>query len=91
MPNNRIYYYDEATDYLKAIPTSEMHFVPGKGYAIRGKDGFDPNTETANLFKFGGVPNNGDAFTVTVQKKTATTLPLCRGCIISVTGHLTPL
>ncbi|WP_374329043.1 InlB B-repeat-containing protein [Soonwooa sp.] len=72
-PNNRIYYYDEATDYLKAIPTSETHFVPGKGYAIRGKDGFDPDTETANLFKFGGVPNNGDAFTVTVQKKTATT------------------
>jgi len=70
-PNNRIYYYDEPTDYFKI--TTDANFVPGKAYAIRGKDSYYSGTDpliltTDNTLKFIGVPNNGNSISVSIQK-----------------------
>ena len=69
-PNSRIFYYDEPTDYFKM--TTDANFVPGKAYAIRGKDsyysGTGTTTFTSDTFQFVGVPNNGNAMTVGIQK-----------------------
>lgn len=68
-PNNRVFYYNEPTDTFKA--TAETTFTTGRGYAIRGKDGYlttDPaNNPVADEFKFTGVPHNGN-ITIPVQK-----------------------
>jgi len=67
-PNNRIYYYDEPTDYFKM--TTDVNFVPGKGYAIRGKDSYLPDGDIVSdtSLKFIGVPNNGNSLSVGIQK-----------------------
>lgn len=64
-PNNRIYRYNEPNDYF--IGTTDSYFIPGRGYAIRGKNGYG-TTKTADTFSFTGTPNNGDAITVSVQR-----------------------
>ena len=64
-PNNRIYRYNEPNDYFAA--TTDQHFVPGKGYAIRGKNTFDLNSLTSANFQFKGEINNG-VYPATVQK-----------------------
>ena len=64
-PNNRIYNYNESDDYF--VAATDSHFVPGKGYAIRGKNSFDANDLTASNFQFTGGINNG-VYSVTVQK-----------------------
>lgn len=64
-PNNRIYNYNEPNDYF--VAATDPDFVPGKGYAIRGKDSFDPNDPTAYSYQFMGLINNG-SYTATVQK-----------------------
>ena len=66
-PNNRIYYYDEPTDYFKM--TNDANFVPGRGYVIGGKDSYDPSTFTLdNAMKFIGVPHNGNGMSVVIQR-----------------------
>ncbi|TDX86754.1 putative secreted protein (Por secretion system target) [Epilithonimonas xixisoli] len=70
-PNNRIYRYNEPNDYFAA--TTDSHFVPGKGYAIRGKDGFDENILSATSYLFNGNANNG-VYPATVQKSKNTIL-----------------
>lgn len=47
--------YNEATDYMPH--TSDTHFIPGKGYAIRAEAGLG-NTYS-KPYHFTGVPNNG--------------------------------
>ncbi|WDF46201.1 BspA family leucine-rich repeat surface protein [Chryseobacterium sp. KACC 21268] len=64
-PNNRIYRYNEPDDYFAA--TTDPYFVPGKGYAIRGKNTFDQNNLTSANFHFKGEINNG-VYSATVQK-----------------------
>lgn len=64
-PNKRIYRYNEPNDYF--VATTDAYFIPGKGYAIRGKHG-NGDTKTADTFSFTGTPNNGDAITVSVQR-----------------------
>ncbi len=64
-PNNRIFRYNEPND--KFYATTDPNFVPGKGYAIRGKDGYG-ETMTPDTFTFTGIPNNGDNMTVAVQR-----------------------
>lgn len=64
-PNDRIFYYNEPNDYF--LPVTDQYFVPGKGYAIRGKDTFDPDNLTAQTYLFTGGINNG-ALTGSVQK-----------------------
>ena len=68
-PNNRIFRYNEPNDYF--VGTTDSYFIPGKGYAIRGKNGYG-TTKTADTFSFTGTPNNGDAITVTVQRSPST-------------------
>ncbi len=70
-PNNRIYNYNEPNDYF--VGTTDQNFIPGKGYAIRGKDGFDANSLTAANYQFVGGINNGTYIT-TVQKSKNTIL-----------------
>ena len=70
-PNNRIYRYNEPNDYFAA--TTDSHFVPGKGYAIRGKDGFDENNLSSNVYLFSGNANNG-VYSTSVQKSKNTIL-----------------
>lgn len=64
-PNNRIFRYNEPNDYF--VGTTDDYFIPGKGYAVRGKNGYG-TTKTADTFSFTGTPNNGDAITVSVQR-----------------------
>lgn len=53
------YVYDEATDYFVTTGlNSSTTFVPGKGYAIRGKNKYG-NTLTTETFSFNGPLNNG--------------------------------
>ncbi|WP_374442493.1 T9SS type A sorting domain-containing protein [Epilithonimonas sp.] len=70
-PNNRIYQYNEPNDLFLA--TNDANFVPGKAYAIRGKDSYYSGTDpliltTDNTLKFIGVPNNGNSISVSIQK-----------------------
>lgn len=67
-PNGRIYYYDEPTDFFKM--TTDVNFIPGKGYAIRGKDSYLPDGDIVSdtSLKFIGVPNNGNSLSVGIQK-----------------------
>ena len=64
-PNNRIYQYQETTDYF--VPTSDANFVAGKGYAIRAESKANGSTYqadgSAKTFTFTGKPNNGDIST----------------------------
>lgn len=69
-PNSRIFRYNEPNDYF--VATTDNDFIPGKGYAIRGKNGYG-TTKTPDTFSFTGTPNNGDAITVTVQRSPDTT------------------
>ena len=71
-PNNRIYYYNEPNDTFKAVPATETTFVNAKGYAIRGKDGYDVTDPTSDTtLKFVGTPNNG-SYSIGVQKSANT-------------------
>ena len=70
-PNNRIYNYNEPNDYF--VDDTDQNFVPGKGYAIRGKDAFNDNTLTAANYQFIGGINNG-IYSATVQKSKNTIL-----------------
>ncbi len=70
-PNNRIYNYNEPNDYF--LDDTDQNFVPGKGYAIRGKDAFNDNTLTAANYQFIGGINNG-IYSATVQKSKNTIL-----------------
>lgn len=59
-PANRIYQYNEATDFFTPASGS---FVLGKGYAIQAETsaGFPPNaTGYDKTYEFKGVPNNGN-------------------------------
>ena len=64
-PNNRIYKYNEPNDYY--VATSDQYFIPGKGYAIRGKDGFPELNLMLHSYQFNGLINNG-SYTAEVQK-----------------------
>lgn len=71
-PNNRIYYYNEPNDTFKAVPATETTFVNAKGYAIRGKDGYDVTNPTSDTnLKFVGTPNNG-SYSIDIQKSANT-------------------
>ncbi len=73
-PNNRIYNYNEPDDKFKG--STDATFIPAKGYAIRGKDGYlitDPdNNPVIDEFKFTGTPNNG-SYLFDIQKSKSTT------------------
>lgn len=64
-PNGRIWEYNEPNDYFKA--STDNYFVPGKAYAIRGKDSFDDNALSSSTYRYVGTANNGRYF-VDVQK-----------------------
>ena len=71
-PNNRIFEYLEPTDGFKA--TLDASFNNGKGYAIRGKDVYDPTVQTLDQnLKFVGLPNSGSLL-VDIQKSKNTVL-----------------
>jgi len=71
-PNNRIFYYNEPNDTFKAVPATETTFINAKGYAIRGKDSYDPAVLTSdNTLKFVGTPNNG-SFSTNIQRSANT-------------------
>lgn len=68
-PNNRIYNYNEPNDYF--VAATDQNFIPGKGYAIRGKGSFDVNNLTASTYQYNGTINNG-VYSVNVQKSKKT-------------------
>ena len=70
-PNSSIYNYNEPDDYL--VQTNDQYFVPGRGYAIRGKDSFSDTNLTPETYQFNGTINNG-VYTAQVQKSKNTTV-----------------
>lgn len=57
-PINRIYQYNEATDFFAGINfTTEPNFVAGKGYAFRAES--TVVNGSSKVYKFVGTPNNG--------------------------------
>lgn len=55
-PNNNFFSYGEWND--RFFETSDVTFVPGKGYAVRAENGRGEIYDRG--FEFRGVPNNGD-------------------------------
>lgn len=55
-PNNNFFSYGEWND--RFFETSDITFVPGKGYAVRAENGRGEIYDKG--FEFRGVPNNGD-------------------------------
>ena len=57
-PANRLFEYKESTD--RFIPTTDVNFMAGKGYAIRAESGNVTPTTYSKVYEFKGVPNNGN-------------------------------
>lgn len=68
-PNSRTYHYNEPDDTFRA--TSDASFVPGKGYAIRGKSTYGADLSPDEL-GFRGNLNNGN-ISIQVKKSKNTT------------------
>ncbi len=68
-PNSRTYHYNEPDDTFRA--TSDASFIPGKGYAIRGKSTYGADLSPDEL-GFRGNLNNGD-ISIQVKKSKNTT------------------
>ncbi|SHK41985.1 YDG domain-containing protein [Epilithonimonas mollis] len=68
-PNSRTYHYNEPDDTFRA--TSDTSFVPGKGYAIRGKSTYGADLSPDEL-GFRGNLNNGN-ISIQVKKSKNTT------------------
>lgn len=57
-PTNRIYQYNEATDYFTGVNfATEPNFIPGKGYAFRAES--TVTNGSSKTYSFTGTPNNG--------------------------------
>jgi len=57
-PTNRIYQYNESTDYFAAVNfATEPNFIAGKGYAFRAES--TVTNGSSKTYSFTGKPNNG--------------------------------
>lgn len=56
----RFYTYNESTDGFVRIDPYANSFTPGKGYAIRSADTYDPVIKSTFNGVFSGMPNNGN-------------------------------
>lgn len=57
-PTNRIYQYNEATDYFTGVNfATEPNFISGKGYAFRAESTI--TNGSSKTYSFTGTPNNG--------------------------------
>lgn len=67
-PTQYFYRYNESTDIFDFTGlNSSSFFAPAVGYAIRGKQSYSSTIPTVDVFKFIGVPHNGE-ITVTLKK-----------------------
>ena len=67
-PTQYFYRYNESNDLFDFTGlNSSSFFAPAVGYAIRGKQSYSATIPTVDVFKFVGVPHNGD-ITVTLKK-----------------------
>ena len=55
-PNNNFLDYRESND--RFYQTTDLTFIPGKGYAVRAENGREEIYD--RTFQFKGIPNNGD-------------------------------